>query len=239
MELAKAHDKILRAACVEYICAQSNWWVQAKAVAERAEQTVDRSRALQAAEVISPQELQNLERDLDLARSSERAAKASFDLAMALFGDEGQLATAANLEQASRRVAELEALVAELALTSPTHGEVQGRILGQGELATPGVPVVSIVDPQDVWVRFSLPEDLLSDVRMGTTLRVRVPALGNQEVPVKVNYISPNVGFAIMRSGYGTRDFDLRTFEVRAVPLSPTEGLRSGMSAVLTWRKSN
>jgi HlyD family secretion protein len=239
MELAKEHNRIVRAACVEDICAQSNLWVKAKAVAERAEQNVTHARKLQAAEVISLKELQDLERDLDWARSSERAAKASFDLAVALCGDEGQLAAAANLEQVTRTLAELQALVAELALTSPIDGEVQGRIVGQGELATLGLPVVSIVDPQDVWVRFNLPEDLLSNVRMGTTFRVRVPALGNEEVPVKVNYISPNGGFAARRAAKGTRGFDLRTFEVRAAPAQVTEGLRSGMSALLTWRNFN
>ena len=63
MELAKEYDKIVRAACIEDICAQSNWWVKSKAVAEHAEHTANRSQALQAAEVISLQELQDSERD--------------------------------------------------------------------------------------------------------------------------------------------------------------------------------
>jgi HlyD family secretion protein len=237
--LAKEHNRIVRAACVEDICAQSNWWVNAKAVAEHAEQTVNRSRTLRAAEVISLQELQDSERELDRARSAERAAKASFDLAEAVFGNDGKLAAAANLEQATRTLAALEVLVAELVLTSPIDGEVQGGILGQGELATPGSPVVSIVDPQDVWVSFNLPEDSLSNIRMGTTFCVRVPGLGNEEVPVNVNYISPDGRFASRRATKGTRGFDPRTFEVRAVPAQVTEGLRSGMSALLTCRNSN
>jgi HlyD family secretion protein len=236
MELAKEHSRIVQAACVEDICAQSNWWVKAKAVAEHAEQTVNRSRALQAAEVISLRELQDSERDLDWARTSEQAAKASFKLAVAVFGNEGKLAAAASLEQATRTLAELEALVAELALRSPIDGEVQDGIVGHGELVTLGSPVASIVDPQDVWVSFHLPEDLLSHIRMGTTFRVRVPAWGNEEVPVKVNYISPNGSFATGRPVKGTRGFDPRTFEVRAVPAQVTEGLRSGMSALWTWR---
>jgi len=237
MELAKEHNKILQAACVEYICAQSNLWRQAKAAAEHAEQTADRSRAFHAAKVISLQELQDLERDLEGARSSERAARASSDLARALFGNEGQLAAAASLQQATQRVAELDALVAELTLTSPIDGEVQSQIVEHGELANPGMPVMTIVDPQDLWVRFNVPEDALSKIRMGTTLRARVPALGNQEVPVKVNYISPNRHFVSSRAANGTGDFDARTFEVRAVPSQVAEGLRPGMSALLTWQK--
>ena len=94
--LAQEHNKRVRAAWAEYISAQSNWWVKANAVAERAEQTVARSRPSQAAGVISPQELEDLERGLDWARSCERAAKASFDLAVALSASKGDLAVSTN-----------------------------------------------------------------------------------------------------------------------------------------------
>ncbi len=188
MELANAHNKIVRTACVEHICAQSNLWMKTKAVAEHAEQTLNRSQVMPTAQVISVQELKDMERNLDWARSSERAAKASFDLALALFGSEGELVAVTNDEQTTRRVAELEASVAELAITSPIDGAVQSQIIGQGELVSPDAPVVSIVDPQEVWVKFNLPEGLLSNVQRGTAFRVWVPALGNREVPVKVTH---------------------------------------------------
>jgi HlyD family secretion protein len=38
--------------------------------------------------------------------------------------------------------------------------------------------------------------------------------------------------YATWRATRATGDFDLRTFEVRAVPLQPVEGLRPGMSAI-------
>ena len=117
MESAKEHNRRVQAACAEYICAQSNWWVKASAVAERTQQNVTHSRALQATGVISPGELQELERGLDWARSCERAAKASLDLAVALFGSEGHLASA-TIEPPTSRVAEFEASVAERAITN-------------------------------------------------------------------------------------------------------------------------
>ncbi len=188
MDLAKIRDNTLRAVCAEYICAQSNWWVKAKAMAGRKEQIVAHSRSLQKGGVISLQELQHLESDLDEAQSCERVAKASFALAVALFGGEGKLAAGTNEEQAARRVAELEASVAELAITSPIDGVAQGHVVAQGELVRPGSPLVSIVDPQEEWVRFNLTEGPLSNVQGGTALRVRVPVLGNQEVLVKTTH---------------------------------------------------
>lgn len=240
VELAKAeHIKTIRGSRVEDICAQSNLWVKAKSVTEQAERTLSRFRKLRATDAVSVQQLQDSERDWEVAQSSERAAKASLDLAVAGFREEDQLAAAAKHQQASKTVEELEALVAELKLSSPIEGEVQDRIVEKGELVSPGLPVVSVVDLQDVWVTFNLREDLLANIRMGTTFRVRVPALGNKEVPVKVNYIAPKGDFATWRATKATGDFDLKTFEVRAVPAETAEGLRPGMSALVTWGKFN
>jgi HlyD family secretion protein len=231
------HDNGIRSSRVEVICAQSNWWVTAKAVAERAEQNVNRCRALQATQVISLQELRDSERALDVAQSSERAAKASFDLAVAGFHEQDKLAAAANYQQASNTVEELEALVAEFTLTSPIDGQVQDRIVEEGALVRPGFPVVSIVDLQDVWVTFNLREDLLANIRIGSTFRVRVPALGNKQILVKVNSIAPKGDPATWRATKASSDFGLKTFEVRAVPTEATEGLRPGMSVLATCEK--
>jgi len=219
----------LRDSCVEDICMQSNCWVKAKAVAELAQQTVDRSRELQAAGVMSLEELKARERDFDLARSSEQSARANFELAVALCGEVERLAAAA--EHADQAIAELKSLVAELSLTNPIDGEAQRQPAKQGESVTPGSPVLSVVNLQDLWVRFNLPEDLLANVSIGTTFCVRVPSLANQDVPVKVNYIAPT------NSRISSRD--RKTFEVRAVPVHVTAGLRPGMSVLADWSKFN
>jgi len=103
----------LRDSCAEHICVQSNCWVKAKAASEQAQQTFDRSRELQAAGVMSLEELRSRERDLDLARNSEQAARASFDLAVALSGELDRLAAAS--EHADQAIAELQALVGDAA----------------------------------------------------------------------------------------------------------------------------
>lgn len=104
--------EILRGSYVEDICVQSNWWIKAKAVAENARRTVSHSRELQAAGVISLEELQDRERDLDLALSSQDAARANLDLALGLCSEIERLSTAS--KQAAQRIEELETLVARL-----------------------------------------------------------------------------------------------------------------------------
>ena len=41
--------------------------------------------------------------------------------------------------------------------------------------------------------------------------------------------------YATWRATRATGEFDLRTFEVRAKPIQPVEGLRPGMSAIASW----
>ena len=116
-------SQLFRGIFVEDICLQSNWWMKAKAVAEQAQESVNRARELQATGVISPQELEARQRDLDLAQSSERAARANVDLAVALCGEVKRLDSVA--EHAAQRIAELEVLVAELRLTSRIDDNAQ------------------------------------------------------------------------------------------------------------------
>ena len=49
----------------------------------------------------------------------------------------------------------------------------------------PGIPLLSLVDLNDVWLRFDLREDLMKDIKLGTRIKVRIPALGDRDFPVE------------------------------------------------------
>ena len=61
------------------------------------------------------------------------------------------------------------------------------------------------------------------------------PALRAQTIPVRVTVVNVQGQYATWRATRATGEFDLRTFEVRAVPVQPIEGLRPGMSAIASW----
>ncbi len=70
---------------------------------------------------------------------------------------------------------------------------------------------------------------------MGSRFVARVPALGDEEVELEVSYIAAQGDYATWRATSAAGGFDLRTFEVRARPLAPVDGLRPGMSAIVDW----
>ncbi len=98
------------------------------------------------------------------------------------------------------------------------------------------MPLLSLVDLSDVWFRFDLREDLARNLKVGDTFSVRVPALADRLVAVRVKTIAPRGEYAGWRATRATGDFDLRTFEVRAYPVEPLPALRPGMSAYVEWK---
>jgi HlyD family secretion protein len=63
-----------------------------------------------------------------------------------------------------------------------------------------------------------------------------VPALGNKQVRFVIDTISPRGDYATWRATRQSSGYDVRTFEVRARPQSPVEGLRPGMSVLVAPR---
>ena len=57
--------------------------------------------------------------------------------------------------------------------------------------------------------------------------------MNKKEIIFKTNYISPLGSYATWRSTKQTGSYDLRTFELHALPTSPVEDLRPGMSVLV------
>ncbi len=216
----------------EIRAARSNW-ERAEAAAVLAEKTDARIARLFADGVVPLQKRDEAEAQARAARDAADAARALYDQARTGARPEDRAAAAAQLRQAEGAVAEAEAYRDAAVLRAPTAGEVVERVVDPGELVSPGVPVLSLVDLSDSWVTFNLREDQLAGLRIGTELPVRFPALGQRVIRLRVTYMSPLGEFATWRATQESGGYDLRTFEVRARPARPVPGLRPGMSALL------
>jgi HlyD family secretion protein len=153
---------------------------------------------------------------------------------MALNGaeKEDKEAALALVNRAKGAVNEVKSYIKETTLTSPINGEITEIYPKCGELVGTGAPIMSIVDLNDMWFTFNVREDLLGDLKMGKTFRVKVPALKNQIIEVKINYIKALASYATWKATKTTGQFDVKTFEVRARPLSKIANLRPGMTAL-------
>ena len=200
----------------------------AKANFDVAKKTYDRMNRLHKEGVIPTQKL-------DEATAKYQAAKEQYTMLVNGAQNEDKLSAAANVKRARGANAEVSSYLKENKIVAPIDGIVTEITVEEGELVGAGSPIVTIVDNSDCWVTFNLREDLLSKVKNGTELDVNIPAVGDK--PVKVNYISVMGNFANWRATKAKGEFDMKTFEVRAIPIEPQNDLRAGMSATFDWKK--
>ena len=200
---------------------------------ELAEKTFTRVERLNRDGVLPAQRRDEAEAALATARDAEDAARALWEMARNGARVEDKATAEAMVARADSAVAEVDAFLAETSLAAPLAGEVLRSNAEVGELVAAGMPVVTLVDLDDVWVTFNLREDRLPGIVMGSVLTGRVPGLGGREVVLKVDYIAPQGDFATWRATATQGGFDLKTFEVRARPEAAVPGLRPGMSVLV------
>lgn len=210
-------------------------WERAQAAADLATITAERVERLLADGVVPQQRRDEAAAQARAAQAAAEAARALYEMAREGARTEDKAAASAVAAQAGGAVSEVEAYVAETQIRAPADGEVAALLIDAGEIAPAGFPVVTLADLNDPWVVFQVREDLLDGLAVGTELTGRVPALGNREVRFKVDYLAPLGAFATWRATSASSGFDLKTFEVRARPVGPVTGLRSGMSVIVPW----
>ena len=228
------HAKALKGAREQEITGAYELWQKAKAGLEIAEKSYTRVRNLYEKGVMSAQKKDEAEANYNAMVATEKAARSQYEMAKEGARKEDKAAAAALVNQASGAVAEVESYVEEEALTSPIDGEIIERFPEVGELVGTGAPIFNIADMNDMWVTFSIREDLLAPIRIGHEIQAFVPALGNQEITLKVYYMKDMGTYAAWKATKSTGQYDAKTFEVRARPLQPVEGLRPGMSVI--WK---
>jgi HlyD family secretion protein len=131
----------------------------------------------------------------------------------------------------------VKSIIDQMTIYAPVASQVYQRNVEPGEFVSPGVPLVTLVDLDDIWIHLDLREDLIKTLKVGDRFQVRVPALGDRRIAVEVRLIAAKGEYASWNATRTTGDFDLRTFAIRAYPVDKEPELRPGMSVYTEWRK--
>ena len=209
----------------------------AEASAQLAQQTYDRTKQLTARDFASVQKLDEATATLDVARRSQQQAKLALEEAVAGYTAEERGVAKASVVKADAAIATLQSQVAEMTVKAPVAAQVYVTSAEVGEFVSPGVPLLSLVDLSDLWLRFDLREDLVKGLKIGDRFEMRVPALGDKLITAAIRRIATRGEYAGWRATRATGDFDLRTFEIRAYPVEPLPELRPGMSVYADWKR--
>jgi len=220
----------------EVIAARKAAMERAQAGVILAQKTYDRVNQL-AASGNAPQA--RLDQMTDSLHESQRAAdqaKSAYEQAVNGYTREEHEIAEANVGKALADIKAVQSIIDQMVVYAPLASQVYQRNVEPGEYVSPGVPLVTLVDLNDMWVHFDLREDLVRTLKVGDRFDVRIPALADRRITVEVKLIATKGEYASWRATRATGDFDLRTFSIRAYPVEKVPELRPGMSAYLDWR---
>lgn len=187
--------------------------------------------------------------EADQARTAFSVAQARFDAAVkqvetrrsALVlaqGAAAQLAARRNsvvaLRQqrsaASAQTAKADVRLAYREIRAPIGGIIDVDAVRTGEVVTAGQPMLTLIDPDHLWVRADVEETYIDRVRLGDTLQVRLP--WGETAGGQVIFRGVDAEFATQRDVSRTKR-DIRTFEIRVRLDNSARRLAVGMTTTV------
>lgn len=218
----------------EQIAAAYEMWQKAEVGVDIAKKSLDRVQSLYEKKVVSTQKRDEVEAQYKAAVATANAAKSQYDMACEGAQDEDKAAARALVAQANGAIAEVHSYMNERYLVSPCDGEVVEIYPKRTELIGTGSPVMSIVDMSDVWFSFSIREDQLKGMNVGDVVDITIPALGQDSVyKAQVTYMRAMASYATWRATKNSGEYDVKSFDVKMVPLETIADLRPGMTALI------
>lgn len=230
------NEKIDEGTRLQIIRTAEELWNKSKTDLQLAKSTFQRIQALYKDSVVSAQRYDEVEALYQSAIAAERAAHQQYLLAKAGAQKQDKESARSLVDAAQGTVSEVQSVLQDAWLTAPANGEIATIYVQCGELVGTGTPIMNLVVLQDCHVVLNVREDYLSYFEMGQAFVGKVPALGHTEIVFQVNYISPLGSFATWKSTDNS-SYDMRTFEIHALPVETVKGLRPGMSVLVEMDK--
>ncbi|HSB76781.1 MAG TPA: efflux RND transporter periplasmic adaptor subunit [Terriglobales bacterium] len=213
---------------------------QAEANLEQIKTDHDRTVALATSGVASQQDKDRADAQLkaqqaaaQALRDQVRAAQADLNSAIArthqaTAAQRTVAATRADMANAAALQAEAQVRLGYTRVLAPVSGTVSVRAAREGEVVSPGQPIVTIVDLSDTWVRAAVPETYADRIALGDVFNIRMPS--GQVVPGKVFFKAVEGDFATQRD-VSRRKRDIKTVVLKLRVENPNELFVPGMTA--------
>ena len=206
--------------------------VQAKAATDVAKKTYDRMQNLFSEGVMSQQKRDEAKAAWEVALAHENVMKSQYEMAKNGARTEEKKAVQSQANAAKHAVDVVRSVLKETVQVAAVDGEVSDIYPKEGELVGMGSPILSIYMMKDMWGTFNVRADQLNGLKVGDTFTAFSPAF-NKELKLKVFEIKDEGSYAVWKATKSNGQYDLKTFEVKARPINPFDGLRPGMSLIV------
>ena len=176
-------------------------YLKARSQMELNKRNVERAQALFKADVIGAAELQRRETEYDIAAAETRAARDQLRVL-------GVSPSAIDKLGASGTIDSVSGVNASL------HGIVVERNIAPGQVVQPSDVLFVVANLARVWAVAQVPEQQISQVKMGQAVKIEVPALANEKLLGKLIYVgqtvNPETRTVLVRTELDNRDGRLK-----------------------------
>jgi HlyD family secretion protein len=136
------------------------------------------------------------------------------------------------VKAASDALAQAQWRLDQRAQLAPVSGLVADTLYRPGEYVAAGAPVVSLLPPANVKVRFYVPETVVATVRPGGLASVRCDGCG-APIDVRIDFIAPEAEYTPPVI-YSRENRAKLVFLVEARPVRPSDVLKAGLPVEVT-----
>lgn len=158
-------------------------------------------------------QIAELETGIELAQTVYERQKRLWDQQI---GSEIQFLQARNnVDRLNKNLELLNLQLKKTNVYAPVSGEVQRVVLQSGELASPGMPIIMMINMSNLKVVVDLPEKYLGSVKKGERIEVHFPALG-KDLTLPVTLIGN-----VINSGNRTLPVELALNGANATMMKP------------------
>ena len=190
-------------------------YLRARSEMELHRRNVERAKTLFAADVISAAELQRRESEYEIAAAETRAAQ-------------DQLRVLGVNPKSIERLASTGAIDSVSSVMATLQGVVVEKKIATGQVVQPSEVLFTVANLNRVWAVAQVPEQQVSQVKVGQSVLIEVPALGPQSLVGKLIYVgqivNPDTRTVLVRTELANSDGRLKpsmlaTMLIESTPL--------------------
>ena len=198
---------------------------QAQASFEGSRKGLQSAEDIHSNRTLAQQQVDSAQSQYEIAKAACEAAEARFAQLKAGARTEEIAVASSAVEQAQAGVEQARLQLANTVITSPIDGVVAQRMIQPGEMASPGQPILVLVQANRLTMEAQVAETVIPHLVEGQAAVAEVDALPGLKIPGKIKNLAP------------AADSRTKGFLVRVL-LGNTEGLKAGMLGKLILQTS-
>jgi len=181
-------DKIISGARPQVIKQAESALLQAKMNRDSVEENYLRMKKLFTEKAISEQQYEQAKNQYEIADVQYQSAQESYELVIEGAAEEDIKSVEAQVRQAKAALDMARYQLKNTQITAPISGKVTSISVSSGEMISPSVPLLSIIDVSRIFVKVGISEKDISKIKEGQKVSLEIDAFPEEKFQGEVVY---------------------------------------------------